>query len=100
MIKKFFQSDLKLIICGDVQVNYLIDTERKRQLDLILNCYNLFSMIHFYSRNQNESSIAIGTVFIDRFAFSNFKIIPLIHLPLSAHFLPLFKSVTKKTIHC
>jgi exonuclease III len=30
IIKKFFQSDLKLIICGDINVNYLIDTEGKR----------------------------------------------------------------------
>jgi hypothetical protein len=28
IIKKFLQSDLKLMICGDVNVNYVIDTER------------------------------------------------------------------------
>lgn len=97
MIKKFFQSHLKLIICGDINVNYLIDTERKRQLDLILNCYNLFSTIHFSTRNQNEWSTAMDTIFIDTLAFTNFKIIPIIiHLPLSAHFLPLFNSVTNE----
>jgi hypothetical protein len=96
IIKKLLQSDLKLIICGDINVNYLIETERKRQLDPVLNCYNLFSMIHFSTRNQNGSSPAIDTVFIDTFAFSNFKINPIIHLPLSPHFLPLFNSVTKK----
>ena len=55
IIKKFFQSNLKLIICRDINVNYLIDTDRKRQLNSILNSYNLFSTIHFPTSNQNGS---------------------------------------------
>jgi len=77
---------LKLIKCRDINVNYLIDTEGKRQLDSVLNCCNLFSTIQFSTRNQNESSTAIDTIFTDTVAFSNFKIIPIIHLPLSPHF--------------
>jgi hypothetical protein len=83
IIKKFFQSDLKSIICGVINVSYLTDTDSKRQLDSVLNCYNLFSMMHSPTRNQNESSIAIGHIFIDTFAFSKFKIIPIINPPYS-----------------
>jgi hypothetical protein len=68
----------------ETNVNYLIDTDRRRQLDSILNSYNLFSMINFPTRNQNGSNIAIDNNFIDTNAFTNFKIIPIIN-ELSDH---------------
>ena len=79
IIKKFIQSNLKLIIRGGINVNYLTDTDRKRQLDSILNSYNLFSRIHFPTRNQNGSNTAIDNIVTDILAFSNFKIIPIIN---------------------
>jgi hypothetical protein len=50
------------------------------------NSYNivLFSTIHFPTRNHNGSSTAISNRFIDTFAFSNFKSIPIIN-GLSEH---------------
>jgi len=35
------------IICGDININYLIDSARKNQLDTLLCSYNLSDIIKF-----------------------------------------------------
>ena len=47
---------------------------------LHLKSYDLFSTIHFPTRNKkNRWNTANNNIFIDTFAFSNFKIIPIIN---------------------
>jgi hypothetical protein len=36
-----------LIICGDVNVNYLQESDKNSQVNAILNSYNLFSIVQF-----------------------------------------------------
>jgi hypothetical protein len=62
-----------------MNVNYCTDTDSKRQLGSILNSYNLFSMIHFPTSNQNGSNTATNNIFTDTFAFTNSEIIAIIH---------------------
>jgi hypothetical protein len=61
-----------------MNINYCTDTDR-RQLGSFLNSYNLFSTIHFPTSNQNRSDTATNYIFIDTFAFTNCKIIPIIN---------------------
>jgi exonuclease III len=35
IIKSLHKAELKLIICGDINIDYLIDNERKKQLDAV-----------------------------------------------------------------
>jgi exonuclease III len=41
IIKTLHKDDLKFIICGDRNIHYLIDNDKKRQLDAVLLTYNL-----------------------------------------------------------
>ena len=54
-----------LIVCGDVNVNSLQESDKKSQLDALLKSYNLFSIVKFPTRTYNNSSSAMDNIFID-----------------------------------
>jgi exonuclease III len=54
-----------LIICGDININYLNDSEKKRKLDSLLKTYNLLSIVNFATKIQGNSATAIDNIFID-----------------------------------
>ena len=53
-----------MIICGDININYQMESEKKNQLDNLLLTYNLTSIINFPMRVQNTSATAIDNIFI------------------------------------
>jgi hypothetical protein len=53
------------IICGDKNINYLHDSERKSKLDSLLKTYNLMSIVNFPTRIQGNSATATDNIFID-----------------------------------
>jgi exonuclease III len=59
IIKTLYKVDLKLIICGDINIDYLTDNDKKRQLDAVLLTYNSSATVHFHTRSQGYSSTAI-----------------------------------------
>jgi hypothetical protein len=46
IIESLYKADLKLIICGDINIDYLTDNARKKQLDSMLLSYNLAATVH------------------------------------------------------
>ena len=54
IIKKIYKPDVQLIICGDININYLIESKEKQELNNILNSYNLESVINFPTRVKNN----------------------------------------------
>ena len=79
-ISKFFKSNLKLIICRDINLNYLVDTDRKRQLHSIWNLMISSARYTFpLEIKKSRWNTANDNIFIDTSAFSNFKIIPIIN---------------------
>jgi hypothetical protein len=52
----------EVIVCSDINVNYLINNNKKYQLNSILNSFNLFDIVDFPT--QNASSI-IHNIFVD-----------------------------------
>jgi hypothetical protein len=69
--------DLKFIICGDININYLTDGDRKRQLDAMLLTYNLASIVHFPTRSEGLYSTAIDNTFTDTNQLINYTVSPL-----------------------
>jgi len=65
------------IICGDININYLKESEDKSHLDNILLSYNLISIINFPTRVQNTSSTAIDNIFIDVSQFESYTVTPI-----------------------
>jgi hypothetical protein len=77
IIKTLYKVDLKLIICGDINIDHLIDSDEKRQLDAVLLTYNLSAIVHFPTRSQGYSSTAIDNLFIDTYKFINYTASPI-----------------------
>jgi arginine deiminase len=65
------------MICGDININYLDNTNNKLQLDTLLASYNLYSIVDFPTRISNCSSNAIDNIFIDISKDTNYTIKPL-----------------------
>jgi hypothetical protein len=48
----------------------LTGNERQKQLDAVLLSYNLTATVHFLSRVQKQSNMAIDNIFLDNYKFS------------------------------
>jgi hypothetical protein len=70
---------IESIICGDINVDYLTDSNRKQNLDSLLLSYNLSSTVNFLTRVQNNSRLATDNIFIDNKKLENYSIGPLIN---------------------
>jgi hypothetical protein len=53
-----------------VELKLIIDNERKKQLDAVLLSCNLTATVHFPSRVQNQSNMAMDNIFLDNYKFS------------------------------
>ena len=66
IINKIYKPGVNLIICGDININYLIESKEKHELNNILNSYNLTSIIDFPTRTKDNSSTLIDNIFLDK----------------------------------
>jgi len=71
-----YSPSLGIIICGDININYLLVTEQRKQLDNLLLLYNLVGIVDFPTRLSNTSTTAIDNVFIDVSTFHDYLITP------------------------
>ena len=72
-------STIEYIICGDINIDYLVDSDRKSQLEALLKTYNLISVVNLQTRTQKNSATAIGNIFIDINKMGNYSICPIIN---------------------
>ena len=63
-----------IIICGDININYLTKNEQKRQVNNPLMMYNLTSIVDFPTRINNTSASAIDNFFMDITRLENFLV--------------------------
>jgi len=66
-----------LIVCGDINVNYLQDSRNKSLLNSLLASFNLYSAANFPTRISNISSTTIDNNFIDKNKNKYHSIIPI-----------------------
>ena len=50
ILQFLYTPTLHIIICGDININYLMESEKKNQLDNLLLLYNLTSIVEFPAR--------------------------------------------------
>jgi len=79
ILQKLYNNKYKIIICGDVNVNYLIDNNQRSQLDAVLHSYNLAGIVEFPTRFGLKSHTAINNVFIDTSTTGKYDLYPLIN---------------------
>jgi endonuclease/exonuclease/phosphatase family metal-dependent hydrolase len=77
IINSLFKPESKFIICGDFNMDYATDNEKKRKLEAMLQTYNLSSIVHFPTRIQNQSKTLIDNIFIDTHKITNYTVGPL-----------------------
>jgi hypothetical protein len=78
-IKSIYKTNLNFILCGDINIDYLTENNRKKQLDSMLQTYNLTAIIHFPTRLQDKSSTTIDNIFIDTSKMLTYTVLPLIN---------------------
>jgi len=54
------------VICGDIDINYLENCNKRQQLDALLQTYNLIGTVSFPTCKSKASSTAIDNIFITR----------------------------------
>lgn len=79
ILQSLYTPKLNLIICGDININYLNDNDKMNQLDALLKSYNLFSIVKFPTRICNNASTAIDNIFIEINKIENYEVYPLIN---------------------
>ena len=67
-IKSIYKTNLNLIICGDINIDYLSENNRKKQLDPVLQTYNLTAIVYFPTRLKGRSStkLKLNSVVLSR----------------------------------
>ena len=80
ILNQFSKPNIKIIVSGDINVDYLDETcYKKKQLDALLATYNLISTVRFPTRSLNGSSSTIDNIFIDIYHKGKYTIYPLIN---------------------
>ena len=84
MLCSLYTLNTQLIICGDINVNYLVHNNRRKILEALLSLFNLSSTVYIATVLQNKSAKTIDNIFIDTSKFRNYVVSPL-HTGLSDH---------------
>jgi len=65
-----------LIICGDTNINYFIDNNKKDQLQMLLNTFNLLQVTDFPTRVGSSPISLTDILFWDKGRIGNFHLLP------------------------
>jgi hypothetical protein len=74
ILNLLFRNNAKIVLCGDMNVNYLTNNNKKRKMYLLLALVNLVSTVNFPMRLQNNSATAIDNISIDASLQGNYVI--------------------------
>jgi len=80
-----YTSTIEYIICGDINIGCLVDSDRKSQLEALFKTYNLTNVVNFPTCTQQYSPTAIDINFIDITKMGNYYVSPIIN-GLSNHY--------------
>jgi len=78
ILGKLYTVTTEYIIYGDINIDYLLHSDRKNQLEALLKTYNLTSVINFPTRTHKYSATTIDTIFIDISKMGNYSVCPII----------------------
>jgi len=79
ILNQFSKPNIEIIICGDININYLDENCLKWQLDALLATYNLISTVQFLTRSLNGSISTIDNIFIDKSHKGKYTLYPVIN---------------------
>jgi hypothetical protein len=87
VLQSLYTPAFHIIVCGDVSINYLVESEKKNQLDNLLLMYYLTGIEDFPTRIIHTSATTIDNIFIDIAYLGDYLVIPFSN-DLSGHDAP------------
>jgi endonuclease/exonuclease/phosphatase family metal-dependent hydrolase len=67
-------------VCGDFNVDYILNSNHKQQLSVLLRTFKMVHTVNFPTRFQNNHVTAIDNVFVDEpTLYSSIKFVYLTH---------------------
>ena len=78
VLNKLHMASIKLIVCGDFNVNYFKDNSGKLLSDSLFPSYSLFSTVSFPTRISNSSSTLIDNIYINTYS-NDFSVQPFVN---------------------
>jgi endonuclease/exonuclease/phosphatase family metal-dependent hydrolase len=83
MLMSLYQPKTEFIICGDINIDYLLDSSKK-QLSQLLDSYNISHLVNFPTSFQHNHTSAIDNIFVNNTRLQQCNILPF-HNGLSDH---------------
>jgi len=69
-----YQPNVSLIICGDLNINFLVDSSVKQNLESIMKTCNLTQAVTFPTRICNNKGTLIDSIFLDNTKLANISV--------------------------
>jgi exonuclease III len=69
ILQNICKGKAEVIVCGDFNVNYMVNSCRKGQLDDLLVSLNLCSIVKFPTRIGSNTSTIIDNIFLDSYQY-------------------------------
>ena len=76
VLQFLYTPTFNIIICGDININYLVESEEKNQLDNLLLMYCVTHIEDFLMRIIHTSATTIDNIFIDTAHLEDYLVIP------------------------
>jgi hypothetical protein len=98
MLMSLYQPKAEFIICGDINIDYLSDSCKKRKLSQLLDSHNLSHLVNFPTRSQHNHISAFENMFVNNALLQQCNILPIHNGPsdLDAQCLILNNFLNKK----
>ena len=76
ILQLLYTPTLHIMICRDININSLVENEKRNQQDSLLLSYNLTNIVSFPVRVLNTSGTAIDNIFIDISQLESYTVTP------------------------
>lgn len=79
ILSSTFSVNYDFILCGDFNVDYLVDSTQKNQLNFLLNSFNLSYVVNFPTRITSSTATAIDNIFINKSKHEQYTVVPIVN---------------------
>jgi exonuclease III len=76
-LKGLYQPSVTSVICGDLNINFLVESLAKQKLETIMKTFNLSQVANFPTRIFNNKGMLIYSIFLDNMKYNSISVCPL-----------------------
>ena len=74
ILNEIYNNSTDIILCGDFNVNYHVNSSFKKSMDSLLTSYGISSVATFSTRIQKESRTLTDNIFLNTSKFKNYTV--------------------------